>query len=122
MNEKRRVFLAALIPGAVLASAASLGARGRKPLHDFLGQFPQGPPPPQQAPAVPSGFPKPTKAELTANQKEIRKDVDRLFSLAQDLKEEAGKTDTVIVLSVAFVEKTREIEKLAKKIGDLARD
>ncbi|MHB8486273.1 MAG: hypothetical protein ACYDCM_11190 [Candidatus Acidiferrales bacterium] len=52
----------------------------------------------------------------------MKKDVDRLFSLAQDLKEEAGKTDTVIVLSVAFVQKTEEIEKLAKKIRDLARD
>ncbi|MHB8541701.1 MAG: hypothetical protein ACYDCD_12290 [Candidatus Acidiferrales bacterium] len=121
MNEKRRIFLAMMVPGAVLASAANLGARERKPLHDFWGQFPQGPPP-TQSPAVPSGFPKPTKAELTANQKEIRKDVDRLFSLAQDLKEEAGKTDTVIILSVAFVEKTREIEKLAKRIRDLARD
>jgi len=120
MNEKRRVFLAALIPGAVLASAAGLGARERKSFRDFLGQFPQNPPP--QAPPVPPPFPRPTKAELTANQREIRKDVDRLFSLAQDLKEQAGKTDTVIVLSVAFVEKTREIEKLAKKIGDLARD
>ncbi|MHB8755291.1 MAG: hypothetical protein ACYC92_10105 [Candidatus Acidiferrales bacterium] len=119
MNEKRRAFLATMVPGAVLASAAILGARERKPLQDFLGQFPQGPP--TQSPAVPSGFPKPTKAELTANQKEIRKDVNRLFSLAQDLKEQAGKTDTVIILSVAFLDKTREIEKLAKKIGDLAR-
>jgi len=121
MNEKRRVFLTMMIPGAVVASAAILGAWERKPLHGFLRQFPQNPPP-QAPPTVPPPFPRPTKAELTANQREIRKDVDRLFSLAQDLKEEAGKTDTVTVLSVAFVEKTGEIEKLAKKIGDLARD
>lgn len=120
MDEKRRVFLAALVPGAVLASAAILGAREQKPPHHFTGQFPQNPPP--QAPAVPAPFPRPSKAELTANQREIRKDVDQLFSLAQDLKEQAGKTDTVVVLSVAFVEKTEEIEKLAKKIRDLARD
>ena len=78
-----------------------------------------GSPPQSPLPPVPKP---PSKIQLKANQKEIKKDVDQLFSLAQDLKEEAGKTDTVVVLSVAFVQKTEEIEKLAKKIRDLARD
>lgn len=113
MDEKRRFFLSAMIPGAVLATAALVTAQ--------QPQFPQNPPP-----QLPPPFPKlpspPTKAQLQANRKEIKKDVDRLFSLAQDLKEEAGKTNTVDVLSVAFVQKTEQIEKLAKKIRDLARD
>ena len=120
MEGKRRFFLKMLIPGAVFSSAAILATQTAKPAHPSSGQFPQNPPP-QSPPAVPAFPAPPSKAQLKANQKEIKKDVDQLFSLAQDLKEQAGKTDTVVVLSVAFVEKTEEIEKLAKKIRELAR-
>lgn len=119
MEGQRRFFLKMLIPGAVFGGAAILGAQNRpKPPHD-PPQFPQDVPPQSALPPVPKP---PSKVQLKANQTEIKKEVDQLFSLAQDLKEEAGKTDTVVVLSVAFVEKTEEIEKLAKKIRDLARD
>lgn len=119
MEGQRRFFLKMLIPGAIFSGAAILGAQDRpKPPHD-PAQFPQDVPPQSALPPVPKP---PSKIQLKANQREIKKEVDRLFSLAQDLKEEAGKTDTVVVLSVAFVEKTEEIEKLAKKIRDLARD
>ncbi|HKV28203.1 MAG TPA: hypothetical protein VJN90_08025 [Candidatus Acidoferrales bacterium] len=122
MEGQRRFFLKMLIPGAVFSSAAMLGTQAAKPPRTpSRGQFPQNPPP-QSPPAV-SAFPAPpSKAQLKANQKEIKKDVDQLFSLAQDLKEQAGKTDTVVVLSVGFVQKTEEIEKLAKRIRELARD
>lgn len=118
MEGQRRFFLKMLIPGAVFTSVAILGAQDSKPPHGLPGQSPQTPP---QSPLPPVPTP-PSKVQLKANQTEIKKEVDRLFSLAQDLKEEAGKTDTVVVLSVAFVQKTEEIEKLAKKIRDLARD
>lgn len=120
MEGQRRFFLKMLISGAVFGGAAILGAQDRpKPPHDPSQSFPQDVPPQSALPPVPKP---PSKVQLKANQREIKKEVDRLFSLAQDLKEEAGKTDTVVVLSVAFVEKTEEIEKLAKKIRDLARD
>ena len=120
MENQRRFFLKMLIPGAVFTSAAILGAQDQtKPPHYPTQSFPQDVPPQSPLPPVPS---RPSKVQLKANQKEIKTEVDRLFSLAQDLKEEAGKTDTVVVLSVAFVQKTEEIEKLAKKIRDLARD
>jgi len=120
MEGQRRFFLKMLIPGAVFSGAAILGAQDRpKPPHDPPQSFTQDVPPQSPLPPVPKP---PSKVQLKANQTEIKKDVDQLFSLAQDLKEEAGKTDTVVVLSVAFVQKTEEIEKLAKKIRDLARD
>ena len=120
MENQRRFFLKMLIPGAVFTSAAILGAQDQtKPPHYPTQSFPQDAPP--QSPLPPAPKP-PSKVQLKANQTEIKKDVDQLFSLAQDLKEEAGKTDTVVVLSVAFVQKTEELEKLAKKIRDLARD
>ena len=62
-----------------------------------------------------------TKAILEANQKDIRKNVERLFQLASELKTEVEKTDSAHVLSLALLKKTEEIEKLAKDIRSRAR-
>jgi len=56
------------------------------------------------------------KATLEANKKDIKKDVEKLFQLASELKGEVEKSDSVQVLSLAMVKKTEEIEKLAKGI------
>ena len=61
-----------------------------------------------------------SKAMLEANQKDIKKNVERLFQLASELKAEVGKTDSVQVLSVAMIKKAEEIEKLAKSIRSRA--
>lgn len=62
----------------------------------------------------------PTKI-LEMNQKRIKKDCDDLFKLAQELKEQVDKTDSVNVLSLPLISKAEQIEKLAKQIRDLAR-
>ena len=61
------------------------------------------------------------KLILEANQKEIKKNVERLFDLASELKAEVEKTDSVQVLSMAMLRKTEEIEKLAKDIRSRAK-
>ena len=61
------------------------------------------------------------KLILEANQKEIKKNVERLFDLASELKGEVEKTDAVQVLSMAMLRKTEEIEKLAKEIRTRAK-
>lgn len=61
------------------------------------------------------------KLILEANQKEIKKNVERLFDLASELKVEVEKTDSVQVLSLAMLRKTEEIEKLAKDIRSRAK-
>ena len=61
-----------------------------------------------------------SKAMLEANQKDIKKSVERLFHLASDLKAEVEKTDSVQVLSVPMLKKAEEIEKLAKSIRSRA--
>jgi hypothetical protein len=61
------------------------------------------------------------KLILEANQKEIKKNVEKLFDLASELKAEVEKTDSVQVLSLAMVRKTEEIEKLAKDIRSRAK-
>lgn len=54
-------------------------------------------------------------------QEEIRTDIQKLYDLAAQLKDETGKTDLNSTLPVTLVKKAQEIEKLAKKIKDLSR-
>ena len=61
-----------------------------------------------------------SKAMLEANQKDIKKNIERLYQLASELKAEVEKTDSVQVLSVVMVKKAEEIEKLAKGIRSRA--
>ncbi|HYL09886.1 MAG TPA: hypothetical protein VEU31_04035 [Candidatus Acidoferrales bacterium] len=66
--------------------------------------------------------PKPdTHALLKENQKNIKRDVERLVELAEELKKEVDKTDSTDVLSLQMVKKAEEIEKLARQIKSLAR-
>jgi hypothetical protein len=62
-----------------------------------------------------------TKSVLEQNQKTIRKDIEKLFDLATELKTEVEKTDSTAILSIALVKKAEEIEKLAKQIKEHAR-
>ena len=62
-----------------------------------------------------------SKAVLEERQKNIKKDVEKLYDLAAQLKREAEKTDSTTVLSLAMVKKAEEIEKLAKQIKDYAK-
>jgi hypothetical protein len=62
-----------------------------------------------------------TKTLLEQRQKDIKKDVEKLFDLASELKAEVEKTDATAVLSMAMVKKAEEIEKLAKQIRDHAK-
>lgn len=61
-----------------------------------------------------------SKAMLEANQKDIKKNIEKLYQLASELKAEVEKTDSVQVLSVAMIKKAEEIEKLAKGIRSRA--
>jgi hypothetical protein len=70
------------------------------------------------APNFPPGA---SKALLEERQKSIKKDVEKLYDLAAQLKTEVEKTDSTIVLSLAMVKKAEEIEKLARQIKDHAK-
>ena len=61
------------------------------------------------------------KAILEANEKDIKKNVERLYKLAGELKAEVEKTDSVHVLSLGMLKKAEEIEKLAKEIRSRAK-
>ena len=61
------------------------------------------------------------KAIDKQNQEEIRAEVDKMFAIVSELKQELSVTNTTSVLSVNFVKKAHEIEKLAKHVKDLAK-
>ena len=61
------------------------------------------------------------KAILEEHQKDIKKDIEKLYDLATQLKAEVEKTDATSVLSLGMVKKAEEIEKLARQIKDHAK-
>lgn len=70
-------------------------------------------------PPVPAAATK--KALLEQRQKDIKKDIEKLFDLATQLKAEVEKTDATTTLSLAMVRRAEEIEKLARQIKDNAK-
>ena len=96
------------------------------------GQTERGQAKPTDRPSVPDPSPdadapggspgkSPTKVLLEANEKDIKKNIEKLYQLATDLKEEIEKTDSSQVLSLAMVKKAEEIEKLAHVIKTRAK-
>ena len=111
--KSRRQFLSnglsAVLPAAMLPLLASAQSRDQRPQ----------PPGPKDEETVP---PKPDpKLMLEANQKDIKKNVEKLFDLASELKAEVEKTDSVQVLSLNMLRRTEEIERLAKEIRTKAK-
>ncbi|SRR5712692_5275806 len=112
--KSRRKFLTTIVAVGVPAGIFAL-----MPGSQVRGQRPQNPQQPKEDdPNAPKLDP---KLILEANQKEIKKSVEKLYDLASELKAEVEKTDSVQVLSLAMLRKTDEIEKLAKEIRSRAK-
>jgi hypothetical protein len=114
MLDSRRRFLTVLC-----ATSAPLGLLVRTLAAQHPGSHPQ--PIGEQKTDDPNSPKATTKAILQANEKDIKKNVEKLYELASELKTEVEKTDSVQVLSLAMLKKTEEIEKLAKEIKSLAK-
>jgi hypothetical protein len=61
------------------------------------------------------------KLWLNQNEKEMKRDVQKLCALADQLKQQVDKTDSTGVLSLDLVDQAKKIEDLAKHIRNLAR-
>jgi hypothetical protein len=121
MSESRRHLLITFV--------GITGALALKPL--FLSA--QAHPQPMPSPNAPNpnsphriGDPEPTtdtdpKAIDKQNQIEIRAEVQKLYEMVSELKEQVDKTDANSTLSVSLVKKAQQIEKLAKQIKDRAK-
>ena len=117
MQESRRSLLRATA-GIVAAYFMAVSAvRGQDP-------FPKAPTPlrpGEDEPVANSNAKSPTKIRLEENQKDIKKDIEKLFDLASQLKQQVEKTDATVVLSLAMVKKAEEIERLARQIKERAK-
>jgi hypothetical protein len=115
-GEQRRLFLrgacAAALPLSLMAmqlEGQGQGARTQRETGGIEGED-------NTAPSLTG-----RKGVLEENEKDIKKKIAKLFQLASELKEEAEKTDSAKVLSVAMVRKAEEIERLAKDIKSRAK-
>lgn len=113
--KSRRKFLTML-----LASGVPLGVMGYSTRAQESQAKPPVRPPVKERDEDPEEPKIDSKAILESNQKDIKKNIERLYQLASELKAEVEKTDSVQVLSVAMIKKAEEIEKLAKGIRSRA--
>src|SRR5215469_7788339 len=109
MERDRRAFLSRF--AAALPSVSLLWAAQKPP---GPTQNPRTDPRPKDEDTTLAG--PPVKAVLKENEKDIKKDIEKLYQLVSDLKAEVEKTDSSQVLSLALLRKAEEIERLAREI------
>jgi hypothetical protein len=51
----------------------------------------------------------------------MKKDIDQLYAMVQQLKRQSDNTNSAQVLSLGLVHQAEKIQDLAKKIGNLAK-
>jgi hypothetical protein len=69
----------------------------------------------------PGPTPPDAKAINKQNQALMKEDIEKMYSVVSELRQDIQTTDTTSVFSVSFVKRAKEIEKLAKHVRDLAR-
>ncbi|HKW55911.1 MAG TPA: hypothetical protein VJN42_01020 [Candidatus Acidoferrum sp.] len=117
MLDTRRSFLNALASTGALALVTGGSLAGQaKPQSRPPNTSPL---PDDDSEATPGKSP--TKEMLEANEKDIKKNIEKLYQLVNDLKAEVEKTDSSQVLSLTLVRKADEIEKLAHDIKARAK-
>lgn len=119
MWESRRILLRNFAGAAAVALIADSAGLGQEPFPSPKRQSPVSPG--DDEPNPNPNAKSPTKVLLEENQKDIKKNVEKLFDLASQLKEQVGKTDSTAVLSLSMVKKAEEIERLAHQIKERAK-
>jgi hypothetical protein len=122
MDPKKRNFITQLFSWALAAPLALLAVRAFA--QNPSPKLPKGDAPVYDGRNDPFGDanakPDP-KQILKQNKDQIHDDVEKLYTLATELKDNVEKTDSVNVLSLTMVTKAEQVEKLAKQIKNLAR-
>jgi hypothetical protein len=122
MDPKKRNFITQLFSWALAAPLALLAVRAFA--QNPSPKLPKGDTPVYDGRNDPFGDnaakPDP-KQILKQNKEQIHDDVEKLYTLASELKDEVERTDSANVLSLTIVGKSEQVEKLAKQIKNLAR-
>jgi len=110
------------IPLGLFSSAAIASAQNGLPARPEPAQNPGAPKINQP---MPSDEIKPNSKEakdiLKQNQRQIKENVEKIYKLAEELKDEVEKTDATNTLSLPMIQKAEQIERLAKQVKNLAR-
>jgi len=124
MVDTRRQLLLSAVSWAALFSLPFALLSGQR----LSGQHPSPVPSPNAPnPNFPQGMngpgpsPPDQKAIEKQNQAEIRADLDKMYAIVSELRQQLSVTNTTSVLSVDFIKKAHEVEKLAKHVKDLAK-
>ena len=113
--ESRRAFLAGLFWQA-LSGLAGNAVHATVPFPHHPTNPSSGKSSQTRSPPAPLGQEDPGK-----NEKDMKKKVEHLYQLAEELKDEVEKTDTSKVFSLNLMKKTEEIEKLAHDIKNRSK-
>ena len=107
--------------GAVLLAAPGWigGGQSRSPRHGPRVSPNQNAQPSLNSPAFGPDLDK--QAMAVENQQELRLEVQRLYALATELKDDVDRTNANAVLSLSVVKRAQDIEKLARQIKDRAK-
>jgi hypothetical protein len=115
MNKSRRQLIQTLTTAAATLTAACA----------TFAQFHPSPNAPNPNSPHRIGEPEPTVGEKRAidpqNMTELRQEVQKLQDMVNELKDELDHTNPNTTLSVSFLKKTQQIEKLAKQVKDRAK-
>ncbi len=117
MLESRRELLMSIVGTAGLISSATLLTAGG------WQHPPARPTPPTGDVGTLTGAPKHGNSPVLTpkDQELLRTDLDQLYRLVSELLKEYQSTDPNTVLSVSFVKKAEQAEKIAKQVKNLAR-
>jgi hypothetical protein len=123
MTCSRRALMFALAggAGALVVAGSALYAQPQRP--DIQPRPSPNTPDPDHpwGLAGHGGRPSDRKAIDKQNQAEVKADVEKLYVLITELKEQVEKSDVNLTLPVSVVKKSHEIEKLAKHVKELAK-
>lgn len=124
MNCSRRTFMCGVVSLATTFSFGMVALAGQQQTSGQGRAFPglRNSPDPNLAPGDPMTVnPANARPVLEHNQEEIQQDIRKLYSLAQQLKQQVDKTNSADVLSLNLVDNAKKIEDLAKQIKNLAK-
>ena len=122
MPETRRTWLVGMAGASVAMTVgrlvSSLEAQAVHPIPSPNAPNPNYPPGMEGPQATKDGEAKPVDPR---KQEEIKADVERMYEIVSELKQQVDVTDARQMLSVGIVKRAQEIEKLAKQIKSLSK-
>lgn len=120
---RRRLTIISIAAVILLSMASSVTPQGHPTPPPIAPRPSPNAPNPNYPPGLqgPEQTPSDPKKMDRQNQAEIKADVQKLYDLIGELKEQVERSDANSTLSLSVVKKAQQIEKLAKQVKDRAK-